>query len=110
MLKIGKEKEKLVFFAFLAMNSPTPRDRQNRHSYKIYNYYFLDENKNFTIHIYPPPSDIELYEINDFLTHDDIKDYKQDLTMSPFTPYLAHDGDTIMNHGELVKAAQCPEH
>ncbi|KAL5268635.1 hypothetical protein ACHWQZ_G002474 [Mnemiopsis leidyi] len=51
--------------------------------------------------------DIELYEINDFYTHDEIKLYKGRLADTTFTPYLAHDGKTLRNHGELVAASGC---
>ena len=39
-----------------------------------------------------PEKNIELYEINDFETHDEIKLYKQRLTGSPYTPLLAYNG------------------
>jgi len=54
-----------------------------------------------------PKEDIELYEINDFYTHDEIKRYKGRLADTSFTPYLAYNGKTLKNHGELVKAAGC---
>lgn len=76
-----------------------------------------------------PSEDIELYEINTFYTHDEIKRYKGRLTGSSYTPYLAYNGkvcetqgnildihalsnftsfQTIKNHAELVAAAKCP--
>ncbi|XP_063684509.1 uncharacterized protein LOC134818794 [Bolinopsis microptera] len=51
--------------------------------------------------------DIELFEINDFYTHDEIKKYKGRIAETTYTPYLAFDGKTLYNHEELVKASGC---
>ena len=51
--------------------------------------------------------DIEIFEINDFETHDEIKLYKKRLTGSPYTPLLAYNGHVLNNHDELVEATGC---
>ena len=39
-----------------------------------------------------PEEDIELFEINDFYTHDEIKRYKGRIAETSYTPYLAFNG------------------